>query len=47
VVAIEALARAESNYGHCLAMLVEAEAAQEVMDRMRSEPQGVVHLSCP
>ncbi|WP_457580611.1 LysR family transcriptional regulator [Ensifer canadensis] len=34
-------------YRHCVAMLVEAEAAQEVIDRMRSEPQGVVHVSCP
>lgn len=34
-------------YRHCLAMLVEAEAAQEMIDRMRSEPQGVVHVSCP
>ncbi|RDL48271.1 HTH-type transcriptional regulator DmlR [Ensifer sp. M14] len=34
-------------YRHCVAMLVEAEAAQEVIDRTRSEPQGVVHVSCP
>ena len=34
-------------YHHCLAMMVEAEAAQEVIDRMRSEPQGVVRMSCP
>ncbi|WDZ79505.1 LysR substrate-binding domain-containing protein (plasmid) [Ensifer adhaerens] len=34
-------------YRHCLAMLVEAEAAQEMIERMRSEPQGVVHVSCP
>lgn len=32
---------------HCVAMLVEAEAAQEVIDRMRAEPQGVVRVSCP
>jgi DNA-binding transcriptional LysR family regulator len=34
-------------YRHCVAMLVEADAAQEVIDRMRSEPQGVVRVSCP
>lgn len=32
---------------HCVAMLVEADAAQEAIDRMRSEPQGVVKVSCP
>lgn len=32
---------------HCLAMLVEAEAAQELIDRARSKPQGIVRLSCP
>ena len=34
-------------YRHCVAMMVEADAAQEVIDRMRSEPQGVVRVSCP
>ena len=34
-------------YRHCLAMMVEAEAAQEVIDRMKAEPQGVVRVSCP
>lgn len=34
-------------YRHCVAMTMEAEAAQEVIDRMRSEPQGLVHVSCP
>jgi len=28
-------------------MMVEADAAQEVIDRMRAEPQGVVRISCP
>lgn len=37
----------QEYYRHCVAMLVEAEAAQEVIDRMRSEPQGVVRISCP
>ncbi len=34
-------------YRHCLAMTVEADAAQEVIDRTRSEPQGIVRISCP
>jgi DNA-binding transcriptional LysR family regulator len=34
-------------YRHCVAMMVEAYAAQEAIDRMRSEPQGVVRMSCP
>jgi DNA-binding transcriptional LysR family regulator len=34
-------------YRHCVAMTVEAEAAQETIDRMRSEPQGLVRVCCP
>jgi DNA-binding transcriptional LysR family regulator len=34
-------------YRHCVAMMVEADAAQETIDRMRSEPQGTVRVSCP
>ncbi|MHA7925497.1 MAG: LysR substrate-binding domain-containing protein [Marinobacter sp.] len=34
-------------YRHCVAMLVEAEAAQELIDRSQAEPRGVVRLSCP
>ena len=34
-------------YRHCLAMTVEAEAAQEAIARMRAEPQGMVRVSCP
>ncbi len=34
-------------YQHCVAMLVEAEAAHEVVERHRSEPQGVIRISCP
>lgn len=34
-------------YRHCVAMMVEADAAQETIDRMRSEPQGMVRVSCP
>lgn len=36
----------QEYYRHCVAMLVEAEAAQEAIDRSRSEPQGIVRLSC-
>lgn len=34
-------------YRHCVNMLTEAEAAQEAIDRSRSEPRGIVKLSCP
>ncbi|MGO4740761.1 LysR family transcriptional regulator [Bosea sp. 2KB_26] len=34
-------------YHHCVAMMVEAEAAQQVIDRVRAEPQGIVRMSCP
>ena len=34
-------------YRHCLAMVVEAEAAQEVIERMRAEPQGIIRVSSP
>lgn len=34
-------------YGHCKAMLVHADAAQEAVESTRSEPCGVVRLSCP
>jgi len=34
-------------YRHCVAMLVEAEAAQTAVDQSRAEPRGVVRLSCP
>jgi DNA-binding transcriptional LysR family regulator len=37
----------QEYYQHCVAMLVEADAAQEVIDRSRAEPQGVVRISCP
>lgn len=37
----------QEYYRHCLAMLVEANAAQEVIDRVSSAPQGLVRLSCP
>ena len=34
-------------YPRCVAMLVEAEAAQTVIDQSRAEPCGIVRLSCP
>lgn len=34
-------------YIHCSAMLVEAEAAVEAIEQVRSEPRGVVRVSCP
>ncbi|GMV59087.1 LysR family transcriptional regulator [Betaproteobacteria bacterium PRO7] len=37
----------ERFYRHCKAMLVEAEAAQEAIETMRAEPQGIVRLACP
>tara|TARA_B100000700_G_scaffold175475_1_gene193815 strand:+ start:1301 stop:2206 length:906 start_codon:yes stop_codon:yes gene_type:complete len=32
---------------HCRAMLVEAESAQEAIDSLRSEPRGIIKLTCP
>jgi DNA-binding transcriptional LysR family regulator len=37
----------QDYYRHCLAMLVEANAAQEVIDRVSAQPQGTVRISCP
>lgn len=34
-------------YRHCLAMLAEAEAAQEAVELVRAEPQGLIRVSCP
>ncbi|MFJ3049777.1 MULTISPECIES: LysR family transcriptional regulator [Pseudomonas nitroreducens/multiresinivorans group] len=34
-------------YRHCVAMLVEAAAATAAVEQHRSEPRGVVNLSCP
>ncbi|MDZ7829511.1 MAG: LysR family transcriptional regulator [Halofilum sp. (in: g-proteobacteria)] len=34
-------------YTRCKAMLVEAEAAEEVVEQQRSEPCGVVRMTCP
>jgi len=37
----------QTYYLHCKAMLVEAEAADEAIETVRSEPRGVVRMSCP
>lgn len=37
----------QDYYRHCVAMLVEAEAAQELIERSRTTPQGIVRVSCP
>jgi DNA-binding transcriptional LysR family regulator len=34
-------------YRHCLAMVAEAEAAQEAVGRVQAEPQGLIRVSCP
>jgi DNA-binding transcriptional LysR family regulator len=34
-------------HGRCTAMLVEAEAAEQVIAEVRAEPRGVVRMSCP
>jgi len=34
-------------YSHCRAMLIQAETAQDAIEAMRSEPCGVVRISCP
>jgi DNA-binding transcriptional LysR family regulator len=37
----------QTYYQHCAALEAEALAAQEAIDRTRSEPQGMVRVSCP
>lgn len=37
----------ERFYGHCRAVLEEAQAAQDAVDELRAEPRGIVRLSCP
>lgn len=37
----------QEYYRHAAAMLVEADAAEEAVDRTRSTPQGLVRLTCP
>jgi DNA-binding transcriptional LysR family regulator len=36
-----------SYYAHARAMLVEADAAEDVIARVQAEPRGVVRMSCP
>ncbi|MGQ0659188.1 MAG: LysR family transcriptional regulator [Chromatiales bacterium] len=37
----------QTYYAHCKAMVVEAQAAQEAVELTRSEPCGIVRLTCP
>src|SRR5258705_2537243 len=37
----------QEYYRHCVAMLVEASAAQDAIDRSRSGPQGLIRVSAP
>jgi DNA-binding transcriptional LysR family regulator len=37
----------QNYYAHCKAMLVEADAAQAAVEQTRSEPSGMVRLTCP
>ncbi|WP_024577725.1 MULTISPECIES: LysR family transcriptional regulator [unclassified Afipia] len=37
----------QEYYERCVAVLVEAEAAQSVIERVRSEPRGVIRMACP
>lgn len=34
-------------YRHCTAVAAEAEAAQEVIERMQAEPRGMLRINCP
>lgn len=34
-------------YERCLGVLAEVDAATEVMERSRAEPQGTIRMSCP
>lgn len=37
----------QEYYRQCLAMLVEAEGAQAIIDNVRLSPQGLVRMACP
>jgi DNA-binding transcriptional LysR family regulator len=37
----------QAYYHHCVAMLVEAQAAEELIARNLAQPRGTVRLSCP
>ena len=40
-------AAGQAFYEHCRAMVVEAEAALEAVDQLRSAPAGTVRMTCP
>ena len=40
-------AMGQEFYERCVGVLVEAEAAREVMQREHAEPQGIIRMSCP
>jgi DNA-binding transcriptional LysR family regulator len=37
----------EVYYRHCVAMIAEAEAAQEAIDNTGAEPRGMIRVTCP
>ncbi len=37
----------QAYYQHCVAMLIEAEAAQAVIDSAASGPRGLIRIACP
>lgn len=37
----------QEYYKHCLAMVMEANEAAEVIEKLKSEPQGTIKISCP
>ncbi len=37
----------QTYYEHCKAMLVEADAAQDVIEQTQTDPCGIVRMSCP
>jgi DNA-binding transcriptional LysR family regulator len=37
----------EVYYRHCVAMIAEAEAAQEAIDNTSAEPRGMLRVTCP
>ena len=37
----------EVYYRHCVAVIAEAEAAQEAIDNTSAEPRGTIRVTCP
>jgi DNA-binding transcriptional LysR family regulator len=37
----------QTDYAQCKAMLVEAQAAQEAIEVVHTDPQGIVRMTCP